>query len=94
MVAEDIYKELKTLQEEVARMKGMSMPFTAAHTDWSAHAKWSSGSRELLGDFDLSTKIGLPATAAQLDKIIAETTSTRFLEVARSLKEMLAEKMK
>lgn len=89
---EEIRNELQALRGEIARIGKIEIGLAKAHSDWSAHGRWSSGSKALLGDFDLTTRIGLPETAAQLDKIISETTSTRFLEVAKSLKEMLVEK--
>lgn len=89
---EEIRKELQALRGEFARIGEIAISFAKAHSDWSAHARWSSGCSALLGQFDLSTSIGLPTTSTQLDKIISETTSTRFLEVAKSLKDMLIEK--
>ena len=87
-----ILQELQALRTEMGRFIIPGIGFSKDHSDWSAHAKWSSGSKNLLGDFDLTARIGLPSTAAQLDKIIADTSSTRFLEVAKSLQDMVVEK--
>lgn len=92
MPIEEIRSELEALRGEIGRIGGLGIPSVKGHSDWGAHGKWSSYSKALMGDFDLSTKIGIPTTAAQLDKVITETTSTRFLEVAKSLRDMIAEK--
>ncbi|TVL96629.1 MAG: hypothetical protein CV087_23525 [Candidatus Brocadia sp. WS118] len=88
---EEIRTELQSIRGELARFGSFLTPFVKDHSDWSAHGKWSSGHKNLLGDFSLSTRIGLPSSTQQLDKIISESSSTRFLEVAKSLGDLLIE---
>lgn len=87
-----IVKELQALKTEIGKIGQFTIPMAKDHGDWSAHGKWSSGSKALLGDFDLTTKIGQPTSKAQLDQIIMEASSSRFLEVAKSLQSMIGEK--
>lgn len=87
-----ILQELQSLRTEMGRFVVPGIGFAKDHSDWSAHADWSSGSKNLLGDFNLSTRIGLPSTTAQLDNIIADSSSVRFLEVVKSLQDMIVEK--
>ena len=83
---EEIRSELVSLRTEIGRLG-----FAKAHSDWSAHADWSSSSKALEGQFSLATKIGNPAEAIQLEKIMNDASSDRFLEVAKSLNSLLKE---
>ncbi|MCU0286448.1 MAG: hypothetical protein MUF15_08610, partial [Acidobacteria bacterium] len=87
---ESILNELRSLHDDIRSIRVSETEFDQEHSDWGAHAKWSSGAQALLGDFDISTKIGLPGNRSQLDRIITDSSSSRFLEVAKSLRDMIA----
>ena len=90
MSTEEIRKELGVLRTEIGRVAGVSAAMLArAHSDWSAHGDWSSSSKYLEGQFRLTTKIGNPVDTVQLERIVSDSSSERFLEVAKSLNNML-----
>lgn len=83
----EIRQQLESLRAEVGRVAAGGI-YAASHSDWSAHGRWSSGSKELQGELSISTHLG-QAIPEQVQKVISDSSSERFLEVARSLRDMM-----
>lgn len=91
MSTEEIRRELAALHTEIRMMGPTAALLAKSHSDWSAHGDWSSSSKALEGKFSLATKIGNPEGAIQLERIINDASSERFVEVAKSLNTILKE---
>ncbi|NSL52167.1 hypothetical protein [Calidifontibacillus erzurumensis] len=64
-------------------------------SEWSAHANWKNSSRELNGDFQISSRLVLSDkfnADKDLVKLSQQASSDKLIEVANSLKEILSEK--
>lgn len=83
---DDIVKELQALRTELQASS------IARDSEWSAHAKWKSSSKFLDGEFALTSHLAKPQDRDQLNNLITESSSEAFVNVARSLSSLMAEK--
>ncbi len=84
---EEVRLELAALRSEL----GQKLASPIADTEWSAHANWKSSSR-VFDDYDFSSRLRLPEKVdvhPLLERVINDSSSDRFLEVANSLKTMM-----
>ena len=59
---------------------------------WGSWGSWGSSSARLPGDFSVETVLGNPDTSAQLSQAMESASSEKFLEVAKSLSDLLERK--
>jgi hypothetical protein len=85
---EQLKEDIKNLLEERVFDRQLN---PVADSDWSAHARWKSSSKSLPGDFDLSSSVSRVGSIKQIDQLIADSSSAKLIEVAKSLKQTLKE---
>ena len=91
MSLEEIRGELAELR---AAMGQLAQARVFKETEWSAHANWKNKSRNLLGDYDFSSRFSVPEGVempALLENVINDSSNERFLQVANSLAKLLKE---
>jgi hypothetical protein len=80
---EQIRAELESIRTEINRL---SLGKAAGNSEWSVHANWKSS----CGDISWESRVELPADrAAQIEVIAKDMNSERFMDVARSMKELI-----
>lgn len=89
---EEVNNELAAIRADVENLR-VATPIMRASSEWSAHGQWKSSSSRLLGDFGVSSRLRLPENTElhpQMETVIRDVSSDRFLEIAKSLKKELA----
>lgn len=83
----NILNELQLLKRQITDLGSIVKSST-----WSAHADWASSSSNLAGNINLSTQLGKDAatTKDQLDAVIRDSSSERFLEIAKELSSIIS----
>lgn len=87
---EAILGELGSMRRELRSAAGLARGVErAAWGSWGSWGSWSASSAKLPGSFSVETAIGNPDSREQLEEVIRDASSDKFIEVAGSLVKMM-----
>jgi hypothetical protein len=88
---DEVLTELAVLKKQIAEIKDPG-GIRAGSSEWKVSAEWKNKSKEFPGEYRIDSQLILPEkfdAIAHIQRLSNDVSSSKFIEVAKSLKEVV-----